>query len=84
MESKKTAMITLFILSLLTIAGCARETGPRSLTVMTHDSFAISEELIAGFEEQHHVDVVLLLSGDAGTALNKAILAKGAPLADVF
>jgi thiamine transport system substrate-binding protein len=51
---------------------------------MTHDSFAVSENVIAVFESQNNVKVQFLTSGDAGTALNKAILAKNKPLADVF
>jgi len=58
--------------------------GPRTLTVMTHDSFAASEQIIQAFEDQNNVKVQFLTAGDAGTALNKAILAKGNPLADVF
>lgn len=55
-----------------------------SLTVMTHDSFAASESVIAAFESQHQVKVQFLKAGDVGSALNKAILSKGSPLADVF
>ena len=58
--------------------------GPRTLTVMTHDSFAASEEVLAAFEAAHNVQVVLLPSGDTGAALNQAILAADNPLADVF
>jgi thiamine transport system substrate-binding protein len=58
--------------------------GPRTLTVMTHDSFAVSEGVIQAFEQQHHVKVQILHAGDAGSMLNKAILAKGNPLADVL
>lgn len=54
------------------------------LTVMTHDSFAISEQVLQAFVAEHGIEVQFLKSGDTGTALNKAILAKGAPLADVF
>jgi thiamine transport system substrate-binding protein len=57
---------------------------PRTLTVMTHDSFAVSEDVIAEFEQTHNVKVQFIKSGDAGEALNKAILAKGNPLADVL
>lgn len=57
---------------------------PGLLKVMTHDSFAASEEVIKAFEEENNVRVQFLASGDAGTALNKAILSKGNPLADVF
>lgn len=55
-----------------------------TLRVMTHDSFAISESVLKVFEEQYGVKVQFLKSGDTGTALNKAILSKDAPLADVF
>jgi thiamine transport system substrate-binding protein len=51
---------------------------------MSHDSFDISEEVIAEFETMHNAKVELLPSGDAGAALNQAILSKGNPLADVF
>ncbi|MDW8227293.1 MAG: thiamine ABC transporter substrate-binding protein, partial [Anaerolineales bacterium] len=51
---------------------------------MTHDSFAVSEEVIAAFERENNVTVVFLASGDTGEALNKAILSKEAPIADVF
>lgn len=55
-----------------------------TLVVMTHDSFAVSEEVIKLFEDEYGVDVEFLASGDTGAALNKAILSKEAPLADVF
>jgi thiamine transport system substrate-binding protein len=54
------------------------------LTVMTHDSFAASEEVIAAFEAEQGVEVRFVKAGDTGAALNKAILSKSAPLADVF
>ncbi len=57
---------------------------PRTLNVMTHDSFDASAPLVDAFEHDHNVQVNILKSGDAGAALNKAILAKDAPLADVF
>ena len=58
--------------------------GERTLKVMTHDSFAISEEVVDRFISEQGVEVQFLKSGDAGTAVNKAILSKEAPLADVF
>src|SRR4030067_1899412 len=58
--------------------------GPRTLTVMTHDSFAISEPVLQAFIDQYGIEVKFLKTGDTGTAVNKAILAKNAPLADVF
>jgi thiamine transport system substrate-binding protein len=51
---------------------------------MTHDSFSVSEAVIDAFQQQCGCTVVFLKSGDAGLALNKAILAKDNPLADAF
>lgn len=73
------------LLFALLLAACGQQTNvPTSLAIMTHDSFAISEEVLAQFEAEHNVEVEILLSGDAGSMLNKAILARGAPLADVL
>jgi len=75
--------LTLFALLLFLLAACAPK-GPTELTVMTHDSFATSEQVVAAFEEANDVQVTFLASGDTGAALNKAILTRDAPLADVF
>lgn len=58
---------------------------PTELVVVTHDSFAVSDDVLAEFQNANHVKVQILKSGDAGAALNKAILAGEAnPLGDVF
>jgi thiamine transport system substrate-binding protein len=59
-------------------------TEPQTLTVMTHDSFAVSKEIVAAFETANNAKLVFLPSGDAGAVLNKAILTKDAPLADLL
>ncbi|MEW6716084.1 MAG: thiamine ABC transporter substrate-binding protein [Chloroflexota bacterium] len=76
----------LLILLALLLAACRPSTGlePRVLTVMTHDSFAASEEVIQTFKTEYNVEVQFLEAGDTGTSLNKAILSKKNPLADVF
>ncbi|MEJ2411661.1 MAG: thiamine ABC transporter substrate-binding protein [Anaerolineales bacterium] len=51
---------------------------------MTHDSFAVSDQIVQEFENQHNVQVQFLEVGDTGTAVNKAALSKDNPLADVF
>lgn len=56
----------------------------QTLTIMTHDSFNAGADVIAEFEQANKVNLRFLKSGDAGSALNKAILAKGNPLADVL
>ena len=83
-------MNRLLLLSLLLLAACAPEstatpsTGPETITVMTHDSFSISEEVVRSFEEANNAEVVFLPGGDAGSVLNRAILTKDAPLADLL
>jgi thiamine transport system substrate-binding protein len=75
--------ILLVVFFLLVFSACSPR-GPVTLTVMTHDSFSASSAVIASFENANHVKVAFLKSGDAGAALNKAILTTDAPLADVF
>ncbi len=58
--------------------------GATPITLMTHDSFAVSDAVMSQFEVAQHAQVKLLPSGDAGAALNQAILSKNNPLADVF
>jgi thiamine transport system substrate-binding protein len=57
---------------------------PQTLVVMTHDSFAISEAVITAFEQENNATVRFITSGDVGTALNRAILSRDNPIADVF
>jgi thiamine transport system substrate-binding protein len=82
----KVKLISLIFLSLVLVtSACAPESSqPAVLTVMTHDSFAISESVVALFESEHNVEVQFLEVGDTGTAVNKAALSKDNPLADVF
>lgn len=83
--------LTILLTSLfLLLSACApqatatQSTEPQTITIMTHDSFSVSEEVVKAFEEANNAKVVLLQSGDAGSALNKAVLTKDAPLADVL
>jgi thiamine transport system substrate-binding protein len=87
----------LLLLILLLLAACSPQvTQPSAvtgtppveaegtLTIMTHDSFSVSEDVVQSFEESNHAKVVFLQSGDAGAVLNKAILTKNAPVADLL
>lgn len=93
---KEIRIIGLLILSttVLLLASCApgadqeglssSDPADQVLTVMAHDSFAASQEVIAAFENEHQVKVQFLEVGDTGTAVNKAVLSRENPLADVF
>lgn len=55
-----------------------------TLTLLTHDSFNVSESVLSAFETATGIKVQILRSGDAGTMLNQAILSKANPLGDVL
>jgi len=55
-----------------------------TVTLVTHDSFAVSKPVLQAFERRSGLHVRVLKSGDAGAALNQVILTKDAPLGDVF
>jgi thiamine transport system substrate-binding protein len=55
-----------------------------TVTLMTHDSFAVSKPVLEAFERQTGITVKILRAGDAGAELNQAILTKSHPLADVM
>ncbi len=55
-----------------------------TLRLLTHDSFAVSDEVLAEFTADTGIEVELLQGGDAGTVVNQAILTNGSPQADVL
>lgn len=54
------------------------------LTLITHDSFALSSETLAAFEDETGASVKVLEGGDAGAMLSQVILTKDDPIADVL
>lgn len=85
MKRKLISLVVLLSVITMILSACqASPSGPATLTVMTHDSFAASEGVIAAFEQANNVKLVFVKSGDAGAALNRAILTKDSPQADVF
>lgn len=72
----------LCLLSAVTTAAFAQEA--ERVVVLTHDSFAMTEEVLAAFEEHTGVTIEILRSGDAGQMVNQAILSKNNPLGDVL
>lgn len=55
-----------------------------TITLVTHDSFDLSDDVLAAFTEETGIDVELLASGDAGSMVNQAILTKDDPQGDVL
>lgn len=54
-----------------------------TVTVVTHDSFAVPDEVVAAFEAETGLDLVFTAPGDAGVLVNQLILTQGSPLGDV-
>ncbi|MGW1226107.1 thiamine ABC transporter substrate-binding protein [Streptomyces sp. NPDC001515] len=61
-----------------------RDSGSKTVTLVSHDSFNASKEVLKEFTRQTGYTVKVLKSGDAGAALNQEILTKGSPRGDVF
>jgi thiamine transport system substrate-binding protein len=55
-----------------------------TITLMTHDDVAASKPVLQDFTRRTGITVKVLKAGDAGRAVNQAILTKSHPLADAF
>ena len=62
----------------------ATDTKGTEITLVTHDSFAVSDGVLAEFTKQTGITVKLLSSGDAGQMVSQAVLTAGNPVADVI
>jgi thiamine transport system substrate-binding protein len=72
--------------SSLLLAGCAEaaeEATPTKVVLVAHDSFAISDESIAEFQELSGFELEIIRAGDAGSLTNRLVLTKASPIADV-
>ncbi|MGW3246032.1 thiamine ABC transporter substrate-binding protein [Streptomyces sp. NPDC001070] len=56
----------------------------KTVTLVSHDSFAASKGVLKDFTKQTGYTVKVLRGGDAGAAVNQAVLSKGNPQGDVF
>lgn len=65
-------------ISLFSVAAYSAE-----LRVLTHYAFSLSKQQLAEFEHQSGVSLTLIRAGDAGEMVNKLVLTKAHPIADV-
>lgn len=78
-------------LGLVTLSACgssdgsdAGDGGSGTVTLVSHNSWAVSKDVVADFEKQSGYRLKVLEDGDAGQAVNKAVLTKDNPQGDVF
>ncbi|MFF3939894.1 thiamine ABC transporter substrate-binding protein [Streptomyces phaeofaciens] len=78
-------------LGLVTLTACGSSAddgggseGSKTVTLISHDSWAVSKSVLADFEKESGYKVRVLKDGDAGQAVNKAVLTKDNPQGDVF
>jgi thiamine transport system substrate-binding protein len=68
----------------LVAAGCGGEGSPDSVVLVAHDSFVMSDDVKRAFERSSGLRLQILLSGDAGELVSKALLTAGDPQGDVL
>ncbi len=57
---------------------------PRTITILTHDSFSVSKHVIEAFEQAHQATVRLIKAETAGAALDQALaFRRRSPAADI-
>ncbi|MEU9369978.1 thiamine ABC transporter substrate-binding protein [Streptomyces avermitilis] len=77
-------------LGIVTLSACGSsgsgggDADSTTVTLVSHDSWAASKSVLKDFEKQSGYTVKVLKDGDAGQAVNKAILTKDNPQGDVF
>jgi thiamine transport system substrate-binding protein len=80
----------LAVLLAIPLAGCGDDGGgaAESITLVAYDSFPTADTslnaALAAFTEDTGVDVELVIAGDAGTMVSKAVLTAGNPEGDVM
>ncbi len=91
MDMKKHAFATLGLALALGASGCgSTSTGAKevvegaTITLVTHDSFAVSDGVLEAFTKQSRIKVTVAKGKDAGVMVNEAVLTKGKPVGDVL
>ncbi|WP_425955360.1 thiamine ABC transporter substrate-binding protein [Xylanimonas sp. McL0601] len=85
------AVVAVGLLPVLAACGNASAHGDASsasaasgtVTLVTHDSWAVSKDVLAAFEKESGLTVKQVPMGDAGTLANQMVLTKDSPLGDV-
>ena len=91
-KTPRPRLLATLLLALLAVAACGDDDDrdsagpdrPVTVTLVTHDSFDVSEEVLEQFSSDTGIEVEVLMAGDAGSMVNQAILTKDDPQGDVL
>jgi thiamine transport system substrate-binding protein len=70
------------VITSLALAGCSPVQDSKTVVLVTHDSFVMSDQLIKKFENESGYQLKLVKAGDAGAMTNKLVLTKDQPIGD--
>ncbi|RNL81252.1 thiamine ABC transporter substrate-binding protein [Nocardioides marmorisolisilvae] len=79
---------SLLLIGAVALAGCGSDDSTdttkvgKTLVVATHNSWAMSKEVMAEFTKETGITVKIATNGDAGELTNKLVLTKDDPIAD--
>ncbi len=80
---KKSIILFVFLVLLTGISSVGAQDS-EVLSILTYDSYSVSEEIVAAFETENNVKLQFIEGGDSATVLNRAILSGDSPIADVI
>jgi len=79
------ALCALAVVVAVLAAGCGgNDETPSEVVLVTHDSFAISDDVKRAFEDESGLRLRILKAGDAGEIVTRALLTAGNPEGDVL
>jgi len=92
MARKLAARYVLYVALLVGAVGCGSGSSSAgtgsdyevTLTLVTHDSFAISDGVFETFHDQTGIKVQVLTSGDVGSLVTQTVLSEANPVGDVI
>jgi thiamine transport system substrate-binding protein len=89
LRPRPTALLALLLGGALTLTACGSDDAAagddkagKTVTIATHDSWAMDKTVLAAFKEKTGITVKIQPHGDAGELTNKLVLTKDHPLAD--
>jgi thiamine transport system substrate-binding protein len=78
---------TFLLVGALALTGCSLgggdDQGERKVVLVTHDSFAMSDDVLKKFTDDTGITIDVRKLGDAGALTNQLVLTKGSPIGDV-